>query len=163
MVARGVAALVVGAMAVACGPSPDFYYEDVAGPADVAAYERPEPEDVGETASSSRESVLGHWSGVGDQSDGPRWKMELDVSRTDAGVCAIVRYPDLGCSGYWTCLEDGASHRIHAVERITEGRDRCADGVDVDIAMSHDGSRLVFEASAGDIRAKAKLRRRPSR
>jgi len=144
----GCALALVGAFAVAvsgCGANPDFY-EDIAQANDV---QRPRP---------ARGSLVGAWSGVGQQSDGASWQMELDIANTQEGACAIVRYPDVGCAGYWTCLCDDEGGHLQAVERITEGRDRCIDGVSVDVGLSRDGS-LVFNGQTSEIDAKARLER----
>jgi hypothetical protein len=138
----GCVAVVAGGLA-GCGPAP--YYDD----------------DVPQAAAQAqaRGSLFGRWKGVGHQNNGASWAMELDVSRADDGPCAVVRYPDLDCAGYWTCAcsEDGRS--IQAIDRITHGKERCADKVDVDITLSNDGRELVFNATTGDIQASARLER----
>jgi hypothetical protein len=83
--------------------------------------------------------------------------MELDVARTDDGPCAVVRYPDDDCAGYWTCTEV-SGRRLLAVEHITVGAERCAARVDVGVELQQSG-QLVFRAVAGDVTAGARLER----
>lgn len=182
---RGGVVSVVGVILAGCGPSPAFYYED-ATEADYAYPSPPERAQVpgrdhdtpplerepqtGEvihepavTEGSVRISdpaLAGHWTGVGHQSDGPQWKMELDITRTDDGPCAIVRYPDLGCGGYWSCVannEDGGG--FEAIEHITHGSSRCMDRVRVEVSLTETG-RLIFSANAGNVLAGARLDKR---
>lgn len=167
----------------ACGPSPAFYYED-ASEADYSyrtppssqgalpgrGHDTPPLEREPQTGEIIHEPAVtdtgirisdpelaGHWTGVGQQSDGAQWKMELDITRTDDGPCAIVRYPDLGCGGYWSCVandEDGGG--FQAIEHITHGSNRCVDRVNVEVSLSDTG-RLIFSADAGNILAGARL------
>lgn len=94
-----------------------------------------------------RVAVMGHWSGDGHQSDGPSWQMEVDVVRAAPGRCATISYPDVGCSGYWTCTQAG-NHSLHGVEHITVGRDRCVD-IPFVAAISDEGL-LEYHARGDD-------------
>jgi hypothetical protein len=149
--------------ALGCGPAPGW--EEIAAPAHDApgrsthyAHDR----DAEELAEPVRQQAVargltGRWVGVGHQSDGPSWRMELDVARTDDGPCAVVRYPDDDCAGYWTCTEV-SGRRLLAVEHITVGAERCAARVDVGVELQQSG-QLVFRAVAGDVTAGARLER----
>lgn len=152
------AALALALPASGCGPAPGW--EEVAAP----GYEPPgrtiaveEAPEVAAPRPKVRRALEGRWVGEGCQSDGPSWRVELDIARSDEGPCAVVRYPDEDCAGYWTCTEVGG-RRLIAVEHITEGADRCAPRVDVGVELDRDGE-LIFRAVAGDITAGARLQR----
>lgn len=144
-----VASWIVATSALAaCGPAPG-YFEHSGSPGKLIVVSEPASVD---------ESVFGRWTGTGYQSDGPRWKMDVDIARSDSGPCAVVRYPDYGCSGYWTCTSDGGDTRLRAVEHITDGLDRCADSVEMDVEVTSRGELVVY-ATAGEITAAARLAR----
>ncbi|MBW2458988.1 MAG: hypothetical protein JRI68_31100 [Deltaproteobacteria bacterium] len=154
---RAVPALVLGGLAVAaCGPSPEYFDR----PEDAHDVVVVEDEDEPREATVGYASVLGRWRGMGVQSDGARWLIELDVANLDAGPCAVVRYPTIGCSGYWVCPEPSDGSRIEAVERITEGRGHCSDQVAVKVALANDHGSLCYFADDGQVTASGKLRGR---
>jgi hypothetical protein len=135
---------VLGALVVGCGPSPAYYVED----APVVEHDGYE---------DRRGSLVGRWTGVGRQSDGGRWEIELDVARTDEGPCAVVRYPDLGCSGFWTCVPADKAYRLEAVETITEGQERCMGDVPVSVVLGPTGRDAMFDACTDEVTANARL------
>jgi hypothetical protein len=104
------------------------------------------------------EPVMGHWNGQGRQSDGMTWAMEVDVAGIGPGRCAAVSYPDVGCSGYWTCTEAGEGS-MRGVEHITQGRDRCVD-IAFEATVSEDGI-LEYHAADENVEAVARLARSP--
>jgi hypothetical protein len=104
------------------------------------------------------EPVMGHWSGQGRQSDGMTWTMEVDVAGIGPGRCATVSYPDVGCSGYWTCTATD-ENSLRGVEHITQGRDRCVD-IAFAAAVVEDGT-LEYHAADETIEAVARLARSP--
>jgi hypothetical protein len=145
--------------AAACGPSPD-YFEEVNEPNEAIQHYEPPPSPIAPNRSTddppaARGSLVGKWTGVGHQSNGPTWEMELDIARLDEGPCAVVRYPE--CAGYWSCMGTSDGNRIEAVERITDGRGRCTDRVEVEASLAQDGNAVVFRARAGDVTADARL------
>jgi hypothetical protein len=159
-----VAGAIAGSAAAAmvmfgCGPSPDFY-DEVVEPNEIQTqtHDRTPDRPHDAAANVSTSALFGKWTGVGHQNNGTQWAMEVDVTRADQGPCAVVRYPDLGCAGFWTCTCSDEGGHIQAVERITDGQDKCADRVDIDLHMGADG-KLVFNASTGDIRADGRLDR----
>ena len=148
--------------AFGCGPAPD-YYDDVVAPHEVApppAAQEPIGEAEAATPAPSHNdrgsALFGTWTGTGHQNDGTSWAMEVDITRSDEGPCATVRYPDLGCAGFWTCTADEHGG-LRAVERITLG-ERCADHVAIDAHVTRSGE-LIFHAATGDIRAEGRLQR----
>lgn len=150
---RCLSLMLVGAFAVGCGTSPEFM-DDVATPVEVVRV-RPatESRDVDPLA-----GLVGRWTGVGHQSDGSSWAMEVDVTRLEDGPCALVHYPSLGCSGYWECFHS-AGRRLRAVERITDGKGICVDDVRVDLKLGRDRQTAAFTARTGDVSAAGKLER----
>jgi hypothetical protein len=78
-------------------------------------------------------TLLGEWEGIGHQSDGSSWTMQVEILSLSAGRCASVRYPSIPCATEWICSEasDGTGLRAH--EQVTENRGVCIDG---DVAMS---------------------------
>ncbi len=145
-----------GLALLACGPSPE-YFDGPDAPHDMVIVE---DEDELVEPRFGYASVLGRWRGMGVQSDGARWAIELSVANLDAGPCAIIRYPTIGCSGYWVCREPSDGARIEAVERITEGRGHCSDSVAVKVALANDHQSLCYFADDGQVTASAKLRGR---
>jgi hypothetical protein len=149
--------LVVGLVGVAlaatgCGISPE-YRDEVQEAHDVVA---DEDASDGDDARPAHPSIVGRWSGTGHQNDGSSWRIEVDVARVDGGPCAIVRYPELDCAGYWECSQTSNLRRLRAVERITHGRDKCVDRVDVQLKL-YRGEGAVFKAHTGDIVARGRL------
>jgi len=144
-----------GLTLLACGPSPELYAdpEDAHDVGVMVPDDSPEPEVV-------YASVLGRWHGTGLQSDGLQWAIDLEVANLNAGPCAVIRYPSIGCSGYWVCRRPSKGSRIEAIERITEGRDRCSDHVAVKIALANDHGSLCYFADDGRVTASGKLRGR---
>ena len=143
---RGMGVALLG-LAMGCGTSPEFVDDPVDHPA-APSHDADAP---------AQGSVLGRWSGVGYQSSGSSWEMVLDVAHTDEGPCAVVRYPDVGCAGYWTCTGSSDGTRLKAVERITTGKKHCIDRVDVSVKLVSRGRRLAFAAQADDQTAEATL------
>lgn len=144
------------ATAAGCGISPEFMddpnYPDEGG----YAYEAAAP---AEPASAPADpDLVGRYEGVGHQSNGPTWTVSVALTDPSVGTCAIVRFPDDRCTGYWECTRvDG--DRIEAVERITRGKDKCLDGVQIEATLLHGGRTLAFVGEAKGIKAVGKLRR----
>jgi hypothetical protein len=137
--------------ATGCGISPEFR-DDVNEPHEVATID-----DAGDEVLPAHPSIVGRWRGTGHQNDGSSWRIEVDVARVDGGPCAIVRYPELDCAGYWECSRTSNLRRVRAIERITHGRDKCVDRVDVQLKL-YRGEGAVFKAHTGDIVARGRLR-----
>jgi hypothetical protein len=135
------ALLLFSGLLVGCDPCPCDEAPAVA-PAGPAAYD----------------AMLGHWSGAGIQSGGVSWDMELDVTSAGPGRCASVSYPDVGCSGFWTCNPAGDGS-LRGVERIVDGRDRCVD-IGFMVTINEDGL-LEYRAADGEVEAFARLARTP--
>ncbi|MFO0555400.1 MAG: hypothetical protein U0271_43890 [Polyangiaceae bacterium] len=157
--------LVAAVFAAGCGPAPDYYYEGVRHPDGQQigrTHDHRQSAEVTEGVDGANDLFEGRWTGVAKQSDGPTWAIELDVTRTDGGPCAIVRYPDIGCGGYWTCTRGTADNRVRAVEHITQqptgGGDRCMARVDIELRLTDDDT-VSFRAKSGGITAAAKLTR----
>ena len=131
------------ALVMGCGASPELL-DDAAAPRSAT--------------SKTYGSLLGRWSGVGYQSTGADWDMVVDIARTDEGPCAAVHYPDVDCTGYWTCKGQSEGDYLEAVERITSGRDKCIDQTRVRLRLTPSG-RAEFEAQADDQTAEGTLER----
>lgn len=71
--------------------------------------------------------VPSQWRGTGVQSDGQNWPIVVKLWSLDAGVCGVIDYPTVPCSGQWVCLgsADGTGWR-NAREDIKRGN--CIDG-----------------------------------
>ena len=145
--------LVAGLWLVGCGTSPEFV-DDPTEPQVVVYAEKERPAS---TPNVSR-GLIGRWEGVGHQSDGSTWEMELDITRVDDGVCGVVHYPSLGCSGFWVC-DDSSGRRLRAVEHITEGRRTCVDGVEVSLRLTRQRETVAFTAQTAEISAAGRLTR----
>lgn len=134
-----------------CGTSPEFRQE----PKD-ASDEQLAP--LVEHVAPSGETVIGRWRGVGQQSNGSEWDMELEVGDFGSGVCGFVRYPSAGCIGLWRCEGGFDPDGFDAIEHIRQGR-RCVDGVAIRLHLEDDGESVVFFAKGGGQRAAGRLRR----
>ena len=125
----------------------------------------PSTEEVIETEieeyvpAGSTVSLKGQWRGSGEQSDGASWDMVLHVSGDRPGRCATIVYPSSGCSGYWECTSTFDGVQLDAVEHITKGRDRCIDGVDVQLVVNEGGRTVSFYGVTGKITAEGRLSR----
>lgn len=148
------AVLVLLATAAGCGISPEYMDEAEYPNGDVYT------DEVAAPAASlpADPDLVGRYEGVGHQSNGPTWTVSVALTDPSVGTCAIVRFPDDRCTGYWECtLVDG--DRIEAVERITRGKDKCLDGVQIEATLLHGGRTLAFVGEAKGIKAVGKLRR----
>ncbi len=154
---RCLALVLFAGVAMGCGTSPEFM-DDASTPVQVVRVRPAEPPKPAGDDVDPLAGLVGRWSGVGHQSDGSSWAMEVDVTRLDDGPCALVHYPSLGCSGYWECFHS-AGRRLRAVERITEGKGTCVDNVRVDLKLGRDRQTVAFTAKTGDVSAAGKLER----
>ncbi|HHH31299.1 MAG TPA: hypothetical protein ENK57_23535 [Polyangiaceae bacterium] len=148
---RALLAPVILFAATGCGISPEYM--------DEPEYPASEPAHQEVSASLPADpDLVGRYEGVGRQSNGPTWSVAVTLTDPSVGACAIVRFPDDGCTGYWQCTRvDG--DRIEAVERITRGKDKCLDGVQIEATLLRDGHTLAFVAEAKGVKAVGKLRR----
>ncbi len=64
----------------------------------------------------------GNWRGVGIQTDGSSWEMQLTLGPAQG----IVSYPSLSCGGTWTYSEVGSA-RFSGVETIDFGLENCIE------------------------------------
>ena len=155
--------MLVGVVVAGCGTSPEFIDDIEPATPEVIqvipnrAVQQPDPV-VDSDDDRLLRGLVGRWKGVGHQSDGSSWEMEVDVTRLDEGPCAIVQYPSLGCGGYWECL-GSAGRRLRAIERITVGTDTCVDRVRVDLRLSKSQQEVAFTAKTGDVGAAGRLTR----
>ena len=150
--------LVMLASAAGCGISSEYmdeaHYPDEDGYTEEVAEPTPSPA----ATSPGDPDLVGRYEGVGHQSNGPTWTVSVALTDPSVGTCAIVRFPDDRCTGYWECTRvDG--DRIEAVERITRGKDKCLDGVQIEATLLHGGRTLAFVGEAKGIKAVGKLRR----
>ncbi len=67
-------------------------------------------------------SFSGVWHGVGIQTDGSDWSMELTLGPT----LGVVRYPSLRCGGRWQFLNETANS-LSGVEIIDYGLENCIE------------------------------------
>ena len=148
-------------LAAGCGTSPEFIDDPVAEPQQhvvVQVKSRPAAKTSKKAPLTATRKLIGRWEGVGHQSDGSTWPMEVDITRLDDGVCGVVRYPSLGCGGYWVC-DSSSGRRLRATEKITEGRDICVDDVEVSLKLNRSKSSVAFTAKTGNISAAGRLTR----
>jgi hypothetical protein len=73
------------------------------------------------------EWLQGEWEGTGYQIDGQTWEIILEAEK---GEEVVIRYPDLGCSGYWLMEQPGRT-KLHFKEQIISGLGVCDQGGDV--------------------------------
>lgn len=67
-------------------------------------------------------SHAGNWRGVGIQTDGSSWEMQLTLGPTQG----IVSYPSLSCGGTWTYSEVGPAS-LSGDEIIDYGLENCIE------------------------------------
>jgi hypothetical protein len=146
--------MLVSVGAAGCGISPEFV--DEAEYPDDTSYAEPTRSEA--ATAPGDPDLVGRYEGVGHQSNGPSWSVSVALTDPSVGACAIVRFPDDRCTGYWQCTRVEGD-RIEAVERITRGKDKCLDGVHISATLLHGGSTLAFVAEAKNIKAVGKLRR----
>lgn len=93
--------------------------------------------------------------GVGWQSDGNHWSIDLFLSAREGHIA----YPSLDCTGQWTRIGQGLDSLIYR-EQITENTNICIEFGDVSIEAL-DGDRLLYtwrEQGGGPVVARAVLR-----
>lgn len=134
-------------LTMGCGTSPEFREEVI------------ETEVDEYVPATHAESVVGLWRGMGEQTDGSSWDMELNITSLRPGKCATIKYPSSGCSGHWECVSRFDGVQLDAVEHITSGKDRCVDEVDVQIVVNEGGRTISFYAQTGKIQAEGRLAR----
>lgn len=139
--------VLLAAASVGCGTSPEFREEAV------------EPDADDYVTAGRMKSLIGQWKGMGQQSNGSTWDIELAISSHRPGRCATIRYPSSGCSGYWECTASFDGAQLDAVEHITKGKDRCIDQVDVQLVVNEGGRTISFYAVTGDVTAEGRLAR----
>lgn len=81
------------------------------------------------TSCSGTKWINGTWAGVGHQIDGKKWKVELEA---DIDGEVKVNYPTLSCGGHWEVTEKDKK-QLKLAEKITTGKDKCDEGVDVEV------------------------------
>jgi len=64
----------------------------------------------------------GIWRGVGIQTDGSDWDMEVTIAPT----LGVVHYPSLNCGGRWQYLEETADS-LSGIETIDYGLENCIE------------------------------------
>ncbi len=67
-------------------------------------------------------AYAGNWRGVGLQSDGSDWDMQVTLGPT----LGMVRYPNLNCGGQWH-YSDVASGSLSGIETIDYGLENCIE------------------------------------
>jgi hypothetical protein len=103
--------------------------------------------------------LAGEWLGVGVQSDGQDWRMELRL--TPRG--ATVDYPDEPCGGAWGFSSVKAGE-VTGTEIISYGRDLCIDNSTVVLTDHKKGQLLIlWKTPDGSDLAVAVLHRKGSR
>jgi hypothetical protein len=151
-------------VATGCGISPEFR-DEVEYPAPLPASPPSElaaPAPISEAPISAAEpagdaAMVGRFEGTGVQSNGPSWPVSVTITDLGKGACAIVRFPDDDCTGYWQCT-DVRGNKLRAVERITRGKDKCLDGVNIRARLLPSGE-LAFVARARGVKAAGTLQR----
>lgn len=85
------------------------------------------------------------WHGVGIQSDGLDWQMQVT---TAADGTLQVDYPGIPCNGFWqiAAFQDAG---FDAIEIITQGEDLCFNGGEVRVSALND-SMLMYQWFDGD-------------
>jgi len=150
-----IAVIASTATLTACGTSPEFV-EEVAEPDEAVHLHAPGPEWSGAAVPERSHTVVGSWQGIGYQSNGTQWEMIVHINGTERGPCATVRYPTVGCAGYWECVGRPRADRLVATERITKGKGKCLDA-EVSVALCKGGRGLSFYVEADDQTAMAEL------
>lgn len=116
-----------------------------------------------DTASAApSQELVGRWRGTVLRSDGTESIMIVEVGWTEPGLCAVVRYPTLGCTGYWTCNEETSEHRLRASEHLDGRGGECRANTEVELKLT--GGAVAFRGGADGSRSIAMLDRsaRPS-
>lgn len=110
------------------------------------------------SARAASAPILGRWKGMGEQTSGARWSIEVDLHALGPGVCGRVRYHGEGCVGEWICHGKSDGKRITAREKITRGR--CIPTGEMTMSVEKDGT-LDWHWEADGEQAWAKLQRVP--
>lgn len=109
---------------------------------------------------ASPEWFQGKWEGIGYQIDNQTWEIILEAEK---GQEIIIRYPDLGCSGYWIMEQPGRT-KLHFKEQIVSGIGVCDQGGDVFVKkLNRNKLRLTYYlySYSQDPIAKAVIKRMP--
>lgn len=114
----------------------------------------------GQDQEASPEWLQGKWEGIGYQIDNQTWEIILEAEK---GQEIIIRYPDLGCSGYWIMEQPGRT-KLHFKEQIVSGIGVCDQGGDVFVKkLNRNKLRLTYYlySYSQDPIAKAVIKRMP--
>lgn len=109
---------------------------------------------------TSPDWLQGKWEGIGYQIDNQTWEIILEAEK---GQEIIIRYPDLGCSGYWIMEQPGRT-KLHFKEQIVSGIGVCDQGGDVFVKkLNRNKLRLTYYlySYSQDPIAKAVIKRMP--
>ena len=106
--------------------------------------------------------ILGHWRGVGRQSSGATWPMEVEITSLRPGRCARVRYPSIPCAAEWICTTRSDGTTLRAREHVTENRRACIDAGMLTMTVAGD-HRAEWAWEGSGERAHARLTREPGR
>ena len=96
------------------------------------------------------------WIGVGHQTGGWTWDIELMFGQDDLEI----NYPSLECGGIWTVETDTKTGEQYYRERLGYGTDNCIDGGRVTLTKTPDGLKYQWSDDEGKITATATLHRR---
>lgn len=107
---------------------------------------------------SGPDPLIGTWEGTGIQNDGQRWPMVVSITSVEPGRCATVEYPSIPCSAEWHCGSRASDGTLVAVERLTEGRDRCVDDGSLGMRVTGTG-QLEWSWEGSGMTARATLSR----
>ena len=78
------------------------------------------------------------WRGVGIQTDGSDWDMEVTLGPT----LGVVRYPSLRCGGRWQYLDETADS-LSGVETIDYGLENCIEAGQIYL-QPHQNGQMIF-------------------
>lgn len=79
------------------------------------------------------EPLVGQWEGtVSQDSSESSYDVDITLHLTDDDKVGEVSYPTLDCGGRYT-LEEVTEDAVTLVEHITDGEDRCVDGVEIEL------------------------------
>jgi len=95
---------------------------------------------------------IGKWEGMGDQVDGSKWKVKLNV-RSKKKI--TIEYPDLFCSGKWKVVKNSGDV-INLKENIIKGTDKCDQGCEMTVQRISDSEINVSYSLKGYSGAYAK-------